>query len=149
MAVRSAFWGLSKPRRCRFLVKNSEMEISRCRAAIDVASSRLTAVGRAGDFDFDSGSGFGLDLDLDFGAAATASAGVPASKRPSWAERADTGDFLGMRAFIVATRGRAGADSADDADAGRTTKARSCAARSPASSLRRKRPRKGARLPAA
>jgi hypothetical protein len=32
-AVRSAFWGLSKPSRCRFFVKNSEIEISRCLAA--------------------------------------------------------------------------------------------------------------------
>src|SRR3989475_5179955 len=30
--VSSAFRGLSNPRRCRFLVKNSETEISRCRA---------------------------------------------------------------------------------------------------------------------
>jgi len=30
MVVSSAFDGLSKPSRCRFLVKNSEMEISRC-----------------------------------------------------------------------------------------------------------------------
>src|SRR5262245_13363723 len=102
MAVSSAFWGLSKPKRCRFLVKNSEMEISRCRAAIDVASSRLTAVGWTGDFDFDVGWGFGVAFGLGFGAVANASAGVPASKRPSCAERADTGDFLGMRALIVA-----------------------------------------------
>src|SRR5881296_3802230 len=37
--VRSAFRGLSNPRRCRFLVKNSETEISRWRAPISTADT--------------------------------------------------------------------------------------------------------------
>src|SRR6267143_4866140 len=37
--VSSAFRGLSKPRRCRFLVKNSETEISRWRAPISTADT--------------------------------------------------------------------------------------------------------------
>src|SRR5881628_1968793 len=37
--VRSAFRGLSNPRRCRFLVKNSETEISRWRAPISTAET--------------------------------------------------------------------------------------------------------------
>ena len=40
MVVRSALEGLSKPSRCRFLVKNSEMEISRCLVAICSAVAR-------------------------------------------------------------------------------------------------------------
>ena len=40
MVVSSAFDGLSKPSRWRFLVKNSEMEISRCRVAISSAVAR-------------------------------------------------------------------------------------------------------------
>ena len=40
MVVRSAFDGLSKPSRWRFLVKNSEMEISRWRVAISSAVAR-------------------------------------------------------------------------------------------------------------
>src|SRR5712691_9013870 len=46
--VRSAFLGLSKPSRCRFLVKNSETEISRCRAPISTAET--AAAGLAGAF---------------------------------------------------------------------------------------------------
>src|SRR6185437_14849977 len=48
--VSSAFEGLSKPSRCRFLVKNSEMEISRCFCAIDSAVARRAgaAAGLAG-----------------------------------------------------------------------------------------------------
>ncbi len=42
--VRRAFWGLSKPSRWRFLVKNSEMEISRCFAARLWAVSRVRRV---------------------------------------------------------------------------------------------------------
>ena len=37
--VRRAFRGLSKPRRCRFFVKNSETEISRWRAPISTAET--------------------------------------------------------------------------------------------------------------
>src|SRR5688572_12031995 len=37
--VRSALRGLSNPSRCRFLVKNSETEISRCRAPISTADT--------------------------------------------------------------------------------------------------------------
>jgi len=36
-AVTNAFDGVSKPSRCRFLRKNSDTEISRCRAAISKA----------------------------------------------------------------------------------------------------------------
>src|SRR5580765_165796 len=78
--VRSALRGLSKPSRWRFLVKNSETEISRCRAPISTAER--AAAGFAG---FASGflasaafgpagalavaaSGFALDLALDLGA---------------------------------------------------------------------------------
>src|SRR5262249_19019369 len=46
--VRSAFRGLSKPRRCRFLVKNSETEISRCRAPISAAEAGTGAFGAEG-----------------------------------------------------------------------------------------------------
>ncbi len=40
MVVRSAFDGLSNPSRCRFFVKNSEIEISRCCVAICSAVAR-------------------------------------------------------------------------------------------------------------
>ena len=43
-AVSSDLSGESNPRRWRFLVKNSETEISRCRAAIDSASLRRRGV---------------------------------------------------------------------------------------------------------
>src|SRR5262245_44971769 len=46
--VRSAFRGLSKPRRCRFLVKNSDTEISRCRAPISAAEAGAGAFGADG-----------------------------------------------------------------------------------------------------
>ena len=54
MVVSSAFDGLSKPSRCRFLVKNSEMEISRCRVAISSAVERR--FGRRGS---EAGTGTG------------------------------------------------------------------------------------------
>src|SRR5258706_10195638 len=78
--VRSALRGLSKPSRWRFLVKNSETEISRCRAPISTAevvvvglaglASRVlasAAFGSAGVLAV-AASGFALDLALDFGA---------------------------------------------------------------------------------
>ena len=52
MVVRSAFEGLSKPSRWRFLTKNSETEISRCFCASDSAVARRVASfagGRAGE----------------------------------------------------------------------------------------------------
>src|SRR6266478_8660925 len=52
--VSSAFRGLSKPRRCRFLVKNSETEISRWRAPISTAESVALGGGAAG-FGFGAG----------------------------------------------------------------------------------------------
>src|SRR5262245_27097471 len=58
--VRSALRGLSNPRRCRFLVKNSETEISRWRAPISTADT----VGRGGG----AGSGGGAVGGLVFGA---------------------------------------------------------------------------------
>src|SRR5262245_59046881 len=51
--VRSALRGLSNPRRCRFLVKNSETEISRWRAPISTADT----VGRGGGAGAGSGGG--------------------------------------------------------------------------------------------
>jgi hypothetical protein len=42
--VRRAFRGLSNPRRCRFLVKNSETEISRWRAPISTAETAVFGV---------------------------------------------------------------------------------------------------------
>src|SRR5690606_41071565 len=44
--VRRALEGESKPRRCRFLEKNSETEISRCRWARSSAVDRLARGGR-------------------------------------------------------------------------------------------------------
>src|SRR5213594_3799639 len=46
--VRSAFLGLSKPRRWRFLVKNSETEISRWRAPISAADTAAFGSGVGG-----------------------------------------------------------------------------------------------------
>src|SRR3989454_116847 len=46
--VRSALRGLSNPRRCRFLVKNSETEISRWRAPISTAETVALGGGAAG-----------------------------------------------------------------------------------------------------
>src|SRR5262249_56431066 len=45
--VKRALRGLSKPSRCRFLVKNSETEISRCRAPISTAETGGLAAGAA------------------------------------------------------------------------------------------------------
>src|SRR2546425_6021686 len=46
--VSSAFRGLSNPRRCRFLVKNSETEISRCRAPNSTAVTAGFGCGAGG-----------------------------------------------------------------------------------------------------
>src|SRR5262245_17184798 len=62
--VRSALRGLSKPRRWRFLVKNSETEISRWRAPIstaDTAGFGGEGEGLAGAA-LDSGTGFAISL---------------------------------------------------------------------------------------
>lgn len=48
--VSSALRGLSKPRRCRFFVKNSETEISRCRAPISTAVTAADDSSREVDF---------------------------------------------------------------------------------------------------
>src|SRR3989442_11492576 len=52
--VSSAFRGLSNPRRCRFLVKNSETEISRCRAPNSTAVTAGLGCG-AGELVFAGG----------------------------------------------------------------------------------------------
>src|SRR5206468_7977546 len=70
--VSSAFRGLSNPRRCRFLVKNSETEISRWRAPISTAETPGFGVAATAGFGV-SGAGLGsgrlaLHLDLDNGA---------------------------------------------------------------------------------
>jgi len=102
------------------LVKNSEIEISRCRAAIELASSRA---GPAPDFDF--GFGFGAAGAETFGGGAALIAGAVVSNKPSWADRVEMADFLGMRWRIVATTPRRNrADIADDSDNRRTTKRR-------------------------
>src|SRR5262245_40574269 len=88
--VRSALRGLSKPRRWRFLVKNSETEISRWRAPISTADTAVVFPGTAGF----AGS-------PDFGAAA--GGGASAVAMPS---RYQT---IGRRGRdIVAARRRAG-----------------------------------------
>src|SRR5581483_6105291 len=48
--VSSALRGLSKPRRCLFLVKNSETEISRCRAPISTAVTVARGFGASAEF---------------------------------------------------------------------------------------------------
>src|SRR5262250_3663622 len=62
--VRRALRGLSKPSRCRFLVKNSETEISRWRAPISTAETGGLAAGAA--------AGLGAASAAALGAAATA-----------------------------------------------------------------------------
>jgi hypothetical protein len=52
IVVSNAFCGLSKPSKWRFLVKNSETEISRWRAAIVLAFSRGGFVFLRADFFF-------------------------------------------------------------------------------------------------
>src|SRR5205809_8147143 len=87
--VRSALRGLSNPSRWRFFVKNSETEISRCRAPI--ATAEMVVAGLAG---FASGalasaafgstagvlavaaSGFGLDLALDLSSGSDLGTGL-------------------------------------------------------------------------
>src|SRR5215475_8021162 len=66
--VSSAFRGLSNPRRCRFLVKNSETEISRWRAPISTADTAgldtadPVGFGAATTSDFDTAEAAGFDL---------------------------------------------------------------------------------------
>ncbi len=81
-AVRSAFCGLSKPSRWRFLVKNSETEISRCLAAMETASSR-----RAGARFRASRRGEG-----SAGAEALARRGAGESERDVGSAAADAGE---------------------------------------------------------
>src|SRR5690242_21387267 len=86
--VSSALRGLSNPSRWRFLVKNSETEISRCRAPISTAEMVVggltgfasgvlasAAFGPAGDLSV-AASGFALDLALDLGAGLDLRAGL-------------------------------------------------------------------------
>ena len=66
--ARSAFRGLSNPRRCRFFVKNSETEISRCRAPISTAVTPEVDFSVSGDF-LDDATGSGtVDSDRNVGA---------------------------------------------------------------------------------
>src|SRR5947209_5148760 len=86
--VSSAFRGLSNPRRCRFLVKNSETEISRCRAP---NSTAVTA-------GFGGGAG-----GLVFAGGLVSAAGLPfegLSFRPCFAEGAFFDGFRIWRAPI-------------------------------------------------
>src|SRR5437867_5568477 len=69
--VSRALRGLSKPRRCRFLVKNSETEISRWRAPISTAET--AGLGVAG---WAAGSGRPF-LRLDFANGALAGFHIP------------------------------------------------------------------------
>src|SRR5580692_305893 len=64
IVVRSAFAGLSNPSRCRFFVKNSLTEISRCREAIDSAVARR--LGGAPSGAESSAAGGGVSF-FDFG----------------------------------------------------------------------------------
>src|SRR5262245_20349208 len=67
--VRSALRGLSKPSRCRFLVKNSETEISRWRAPISTAETVAAGLASFGSAAGVAASGAALDdLALDLGA---------------------------------------------------------------------------------
>ena len=92
MVVRRAFEGLSKPRRWRFLTKNSETEISRCFVARDSAVTRWAALGSgvAGGGSSAEGSapasfGFTAAGGAFFVAAlASAAGGAPSPKRSSW-----------------------------------------------------------------
>src|SRR5262249_4620576 len=59
-----AFLGLSKPSKWRFLVKNSETEISRCRAPISAAE---TVFGAGGSLAAVAPLGFNTGFDICFG----------------------------------------------------------------------------------
>ena len=91
MAVSSAFWGLSNPRRWRFFVKNSETEISLCRAAMDWASSRFF--------------GFGDRPGFRAGAAAFAAGRTAATGGASW-NRLDWLDLARIVCFLPAIQKR-------------------------------------------
>ena len=88
IVVSSAFEGLSKPSRWRFLTKNSETEISRCFCASDSAVTRgalfaraALGAGEAGSV----GSGGGAALGLrSCGARAACGSWAPAPNRSSW-----------------------------------------------------------------
>src|SRR5881397_189752 len=67
--VSRALRGLSKPRRCRFLVKNSETEISRWRAPISTAET--------GGLGAAETAGLGAAETAGLGAAETAGSGRP------------------------------------------------------------------------
>ena len=92
IVVRRAFEGLSKPRRWRFLTKNSETEISRCFVASDSAVTRWAALGSGvagGGSSAESSApasfGFPAAGGAFFAAAlASAAGGAPSPKRSSW-----------------------------------------------------------------
>src|SRR5262250_2198437 len=79
--VNRALRGLSKPRRCRFLVKNSETDISRCRAPISTAETGGLAAGAAAEAGLaaaGAGAGSGRrDLRLDLANGALDGSHIP------------------------------------------------------------------------
>src|SRR3990172_5840999 len=117
MVVRSALEGLSKPSRCRFLVKNSEMEISRCFCASCSGGARRLGAFAAGALAGSSSSGTtaGSSAATACGATTTRGAapagrgaGAPPPPRPPRGGRAgpDLGgrheiDPCGRAAFLV------------------------------------------------
>src|SRR5262249_22719942 len=150
---RSALRGLSNPSRWRFLVKNSETEISRCRAPISIAetvvaglagfASTTSASATFGSRAFALGLGLALGFFLGFALAIAIISrrqrtargyptrrGSPASERPSRRRAA--------RRRPRATRPRAGCRAE-----GRAPSRRSChqAARRRARGRRRRSPR--------
>src|SRR5262245_32806002 len=63
--VSNAFRGLSKPSKWRFLVKNSETDISRCRAPISAADT--ATLGSGGCVSATAALDFSIGLDILFG----------------------------------------------------------------------------------
>src|SRR5690242_10307842 len=94
--VRSALRGLSKPSRWRFLVKNSETEISRWRAPISTAEGTAGGLASFGSAAGAAASGFALDLALDLGAGLDLSAALDFGVRFAIALN-DTSTFGGTR----------------------------------------------------
>ena len=85
--VSSAFEGLSNPSRWRFLAKNSETEMSRCRPAISLAVIRVRAPERSPGADFGAlvlrGFGLGAPVLPDAGCDARFEAAASNAK-DSW-----------------------------------------------------------------
>src|SRR5437773_6197843 len=92
--VRSALRGLSNPSRWRFFVKNSETEISRCRAPISTAE--MVAVGLAG---FASG----VSASAAFGSVPFGPAGALAAAASGFALDLDLSSGLDLRASLDLT----------------------------------------------